>query len=160
MRFEQDEAPTLAKLPDQHFELKHRRRLKVQKNNHVYLAQDKTYYSVPYSCIGSQVEVIYTATLVKIFHLGQCVATHRHTRTAQSKSTCRRRISPCSVAIPSSICNGQRPQRVPSSVFWSIGYCTPDSTLNKPTGVVMVSEHSTANTACTLLSRPATKPLS
>jgi hypothetical protein len=25
MRFEQDEAPTLAKLPDQHFELKHRR---------------------------------------------------------------------------------------------------------------------------------------
>lgn len=87
MRFEQDEAPTLAKLPDQHFELKHRRRLKVQKNNHVYLAQDKTYYSVPYSCIGSQVEVIYTATLVKIFHLGQCVATHRRTHTPHTHCT-------------------------------------------------------------------------
>ncbi len=78
-RFDLDERPMLAPLPAQPFELTYRRRLKAQKNNHVYLAQDRTYYSLPFTCIGSTVEVIYTARLVKIFHQGQCVAVHKRT---------------------------------------------------------------------------------
>lgn len=78
-RFECDERSTLAALPAQPFEFTYRRQLKAQKNNHVYLAQDRTYYSLPFTCIGSTVEVIYTATLVKIFHQGQCVAVHQRT---------------------------------------------------------------------------------
>jgi hypothetical protein len=78
-RFVDDEARTLAALPAQPFELIYRRRLKAQRNNHIYLAQDRTYYSVPYTCIGSTVEVIYTATLIKVYHQGSCVAVHRRT---------------------------------------------------------------------------------
>ncbi len=78
-RFDDDEAPALATLPAQPFELIYRRRLKAQRNNHIYLAQDRTYYSVPYTCIGSTVEVIYTTTLIKVYHQGSCVAVHRRT---------------------------------------------------------------------------------
>ncbi len=86
-RFDLDERPTLAPLPAQPFEPIYRRQLKAQKNNHVYLAQDRTYYSLPYTCIGNTVEVIYTARLVKIFHQGQCVAVHTRTYVPSANVT-------------------------------------------------------------------------
>lgn len=46
-RFLSAEKQLLSPLPQQLFELKHYRELKVARNNHVYLAQDKHYYSVP-----------------------------------------------------------------------------------------------------------------
>jgi transposase len=66
-RFLADERHLLGPLPEQSFELKYYRELKAAKNNHIYLTQDKHYYSVPYTYIGSQVKVIYTRTLVRIY---------------------------------------------------------------------------------------------
>jgi hypothetical protein len=45
-RFVDDEARTLTALPAQPFELIYRRRLKAQRNNHIYLAQNLTIYSL------------------------------------------------------------------------------------------------------------------
>jgi len=71
-----DEKPMLRPLPLQPFELNYYRQLKVAHNNHVYLAQDKHYYSVPYTFTGSKVKVIYTRTLVCIYCKGEQVAVH------------------------------------------------------------------------------------
>jgi hypothetical protein len=45
-KFLADEKHLLQKLPQQPFDVKYYRDLKVAKNNHIYLAQDKHYYRV------------------------------------------------------------------------------------------------------------------
>lgn len=75
-RFLADERHLLSPLPEQPFELKYYRELKVAKNNHIYLAQDKHYYSVPYAYTGSQVKVIYTRSMVHIYAKKQQIALH------------------------------------------------------------------------------------
>ena len=50
-KFLAEERPVLAPLPSVSFELKYYRELTVAKNNHIYLAQDKHYYSVPYTIL-------------------------------------------------------------------------------------------------------------
>jgi transposase len=75
-RFLADERHLLAPLPEGAFELKYYRELKVAKNNHIYLAQDKHYYSVPYAYTGSQAKVTYTRTMVYIYAKGMKIAVH------------------------------------------------------------------------------------
>jgi len=75
-RFLADERHLLGQLPEESFEMKYYRELKAAKNNHIYLTQDKHYYSVPYAYIGSQVKVIYTRTMVHIYAKGTQIAVH------------------------------------------------------------------------------------
>lgn len=75
-RFLAEEKPLLAELPNRNFELKYYRVAKVAKNNHIYLGQDKHYYSVPYRYIGAQVKVIYTRSVVSIYSKSQRIAMH------------------------------------------------------------------------------------
>lgn len=70
------EKSLLAPLPNERFELKHYSQLKVAKNNHIYLGQDKHYYSVPYIHIGATARVIYTRSMVHIYLGGRLVAVH------------------------------------------------------------------------------------
>ena len=75
-KFLADEKHLLQPLPDEPFELKYYRELKVAKNNHIYLAQDKHYYSAPNTHIGLTVKVIYTRSMVHIYSKGQQIAVH------------------------------------------------------------------------------------
>ena len=75
-KFLSDEKHLLQPLPEQPFELKYYRELKVAKNNHIYLAQDKHYYSVPYTYTGQYAKVIYTRSMVYIYVNGEQVAVH------------------------------------------------------------------------------------
>ena len=75
-KFLAEEKKRLAPLPAERFEMKSYNELLVAKNNHVYLSQDKHYYSVPYKLIGSKVKVIYTRSMVYIFSGGKQVAVH------------------------------------------------------------------------------------
>jgi transposase len=75
-KFLADERHLLGQLPEESFEMKYYRELKAAKNNHIYLTQDKHYYSVPYAYIGSQVKVIYTRTMVHIYAKGTQIAVH------------------------------------------------------------------------------------
>jgi transposase len=72
-KFLADEKHLLLPLPEEPFELKYYRELKVAKNNHVYLAQDKHYYSVPYAL---DTKVIYTRSMVYIYAKGRQIAVH------------------------------------------------------------------------------------
>src|SRR5690625_5733884 len=75
-KFLADEKKHLLKLPITPFEIKYYREHKVAKNNHIYLSQDKHYYSVPYTYIGEKTKVIYTRSLVKIYCKGKQIAVH------------------------------------------------------------------------------------
>lgn len=75
-KFLADEKHTLQPLPAEPFEIKYYREHKVAKNNHIYLGMDKHYYSVPFTYIGMRVKVIYTRSLVKIYHKANLIATH------------------------------------------------------------------------------------
>ena len=86
-RFLADEKYLLLPLPAQPFELKYYRLLKVAKNNHIYLSEDKHYYSVPYQHIGKQVQVCYTRSLVHIYCKDQQIALHQRSYKAHGYST-------------------------------------------------------------------------
>lgn len=85
--FDSSERASLQPLPRERFERKSRKSLMVQKNNHIWLGQDKTHYSAPYIYVGQRVDVIYSATLVTIYAEGKCVATHRRTHLANTYCT-------------------------------------------------------------------------
>lgn len=85
--YNSEERERLQSLPMHRFELKSRRSLMVQKNNHIWLSRDKTHYSAPHIYVGRRVEVICTATCVSIYADGRCVATHRRTHLANTYCT-------------------------------------------------------------------------
>lgn len=74
------EKQELAPLPLYRFVIQHYVRVKVQQNCHVYLSEDKHYYSVPYRYIGQLVRVIYTRDQVEIFSHRQRIAYHLRDR--------------------------------------------------------------------------------
>lgn len=86
-KFLSDEKPLLMPLPEESYEIKYYRQLKVMANNHILLYPDKHYYSVPYQHIGQQARVIFTRTLVRIFVRGQLVAVHQRNYSAGKYTT-------------------------------------------------------------------------
>lgn len=90
--FLSNERPLLAPLPENDFELKYYCRLKVAKNNHIYLAKDKHYYSVPYIHIGLKANVIYTRSMVHVYISGNQVAVHQRNYTQGRYSTQREHL--------------------------------------------------------------------
>jgi hypothetical protein len=76
-KFLAEEKVLLGPLPQIPFEMKYYCELKVAKNNHIFLAQDKHYYSVPHAHIGLAVKIIYTRSIVRIYARGEQVALHQ-----------------------------------------------------------------------------------
>ena len=77
----------LMPLPPAPFVIKKYKRAKVQKTSHVYLSEDKHYYSVPYRYIGKHTMIHFSDHLVEVYHKHQRVATHHRDRTASGYST-------------------------------------------------------------------------
>lgn len=86
-RFLAQEKPRLGPLPEEAFQLKYYRISKVAKNGHIYLGQDKHYYSVPYQHIGAKVHVIYTRSVVSVYCKGKRIAMHPRQYTPGRYST-------------------------------------------------------------------------
>jgi transposase len=82
-----NEKPLLGPLPATDFEIKYYRQYKVAKNNHVYLGQDKHYYSVPHIHIGANANVIYTRSMVYIYVANSQVAVHQRNNSPGRYST-------------------------------------------------------------------------
>ncbi len=75
--FLSNEKHTLGELPSLAFEIKYYKEYKLAQNNHIYLSQDKHYYSAPYQHIGQKLKVIYTRSMVRIFHQHNQIAVHK-----------------------------------------------------------------------------------
>ena len=81
------ELPALQPLPAHPYQIRHHKRAKVQKNSHVYLSDDKHYYSVPYRHIGKRVHIRYSERVVEVYYHHQRIATHLRDRTASGYTT-------------------------------------------------------------------------
>lgn len=74
--FNDQEKPKLGPLPEQHFEIKHATKAKVQQNYHVVVGEDWHYYSVPFQYLGQKVKIIYDSDYVEIYLKLDRIAVH------------------------------------------------------------------------------------
>lgn len=75
--FEELDRPELKPLPGQRFELLEWKKPTVNIDYHIAL--DGSFYSVPYTLIGKEVDACLTATTVEVFRGGERVASHART---------------------------------------------------------------------------------
>jgi len=75
--FHSVEKPYLQALPATDYEIRHFKRAKIQKMGHIFLGDDKHYYSVPYQYIGRRVEVRYSRSTVEIYYNNHRLCTHK-----------------------------------------------------------------------------------
>jgi hypothetical protein len=74
--FQDFELPQMRPLPSEVFEVRKTVQAKIQRNHHVFLGEEKNYYSVPWACVGEQAEVVYTSTIVEVYLKGRRIAIH------------------------------------------------------------------------------------
>lgn len=85
--FLEQEKPLLSPLPAQPFTLLVQKAATVQKNYHVFLSDDRHYYSVPYQFIGKKVDVRYNEISVEVYHQSKRIASHIRSRKSGSYTT-------------------------------------------------------------------------
>ena len=78
--FEAYERNTLKPLPVRMYDFKKFSTATVQINYHVYLGEDKRYYSVPYRFKGNKISIIYTDRIVEMFYRNERIAIHERER--------------------------------------------------------------------------------
>lgn len=74
--YEELDKPALQLLPARSYELKKYVKATVYKTSHVWLGEDKHYYSVPYRYMGKKVKIAYTTHTVEIYYNYQRIAAH------------------------------------------------------------------------------------
>jgi transposase len=74
--FEELDKPALQPLPARPYELKKYVKATVYKTSHVWLGEDKHYYSVPYRYMGKKVKIAYTTHSVEVYYNYQRIAAH------------------------------------------------------------------------------------
>jgi transposase len=85
--FNQIEKEQLNPLVNNLYELKTFNQCRVQYNHHIYLKEDKHYYSVPFQYTGKQVMVNYTSGLVEIYFNNLRIALHKRNRQQYGYTT-------------------------------------------------------------------------
>jgi hypothetical protein len=92
--FRKIEKDALSLLPVEKYELRFYKRLKVQFNYHVYLSDDRHYYSVPYQHRGSHIDLLYTDSIVEMYKNNVRIALHRRSRAKFGYSTIKEHMPP------------------------------------------------------------------
>jgi transposase len=85
--FNEIEKNELKALPVARYDLKEFCKLKVQYNHHIYLKDDKHYYSVPFRFTGKMVTVKHGARVIEIYHNNKRIALHQRNRAAYAYTT-------------------------------------------------------------------------
>lgn len=85
--FNETERAHLAPLPPERYEIRKYKRLKVQFNYHIYLNDDKHYYSVPYRFRGRHVDIFYTEKTVEIYENNIRIASYIRNRKPNEYTT-------------------------------------------------------------------------
>lgn len=82
--FDTYELPQMRDLPPKLFEIKKTTVAKAQRNYHVYLGEEKNYYSLPYRYVGKKTTIVYTRKIVEIYVDNQRVALHKRLQTGRT----------------------------------------------------------------------------
>ena len=75
--FDEVEKEALLPLPATKYQLRDFQKVRVQYNHHVYLKEDKHYYSVPWKYTGKEVLLVYSAALIEVYANHQRIACHK-----------------------------------------------------------------------------------
>lgn len=75
--FERYELSQMRSLPSQLFEVKKITKAKVQRNYHVFLGEEKNFYSVPYRYVGAKATLIYSPKAVEVYVDNERIAIHQ-----------------------------------------------------------------------------------
>jgi transposase len=71
------EYPVMKNLPSDLFEIKKTITAKVRRNYHVFIGEEKNFYSVPFNHVGKEATVVYTSKMVEVYIDNQRVAVHQ-----------------------------------------------------------------------------------
>ena len=85
--FNETEKSELKPLPREMYEFKRFCKLKVQFNYHIFLSEDRHYYSVPYQHRGKKVDVMYTESTVDISYNHVRLTFHKRDRQLNGYTT-------------------------------------------------------------------------
>jgi len=85
--FLETEKSALMPLPVEKYQLRGFKTIKAQFNYHVYFTEDKHYYSVPHRLRGSNVDLIYTQSVIEIFYKKRRITTHKRDITPGGYTT-------------------------------------------------------------------------
>jgi transposase len=85
--FDEVERGVLSPLPVRSYELKQQSFATVMLNGHIYLGQDKHYYSVPHQFIRKKVKLLYSAGQVEVYYRYNRIAIHPRIYKPYSYST-------------------------------------------------------------------------
>ena len=87
MLFDEVEKQQLTPLPQSRYQIKYQAFVTVMQNGHVYLGQDKHYYSVPYQYIRKKVKILYSSNQIEIFYKYNRIAVHKRIKSKYSYTT-------------------------------------------------------------------------
>jgi len=87
MLFDEVEKQQLSPLPQSRYQIKYQAFATVMQNGHVYLGQDKHYYSVPYQYIRKKVKILYSSSQVEVFYKYNRIAVHKRIKSPYSYTT-------------------------------------------------------------------------
>jgi transposase len=85
--FNEIEKNQLQPLPKDRYEIRHYQVSKVEFNHHIYLREDKHYYSVPYQYTGQKVKTLYTTRNVEVYKENVRIALHKRNRRPYGYTT-------------------------------------------------------------------------
>jgi transposase len=92
--FNEIEKNALNPLPVEDYTIRHFNKCKVHFNYHLYLLEDKHYYSVPYQHRGKHVEVRYTSSIVEIYLKNKRIAIHKRDFRKHGYTTIKDHMAP------------------------------------------------------------------
>jgi transposase len=81
------ECDMLMPLPAVRYEIKEFLKLRVAFNYHVYLKEDKHYYSVPSQYYNKEVKLVYTFSIVEVYYHNERIAIHSRNRKPYGYTT-------------------------------------------------------------------------
>lgn len=120
--FDQDEKKLLTPLPEHPFEVKMRKKVKVQKHYHIWLSyrgDPGHYYSVPYQYVTKEVQVVFDNQVIEIFHEYKRIAIHPRSHRTGRYSTIKAHMPENHQAVA----NGMDPEQLMARAQ-TIGPCT------------------------------------
>lgn len=85
--FDEIEKSVLQNLPNQKYIKRQFKKLKAQYNYHIYLSEDKHYYSVPYRFRRRQIVVIFTDKIIELYFKNQRIALHKRSNAPNQYTT-------------------------------------------------------------------------
>lgn len=85
--FNDIEKNELQPLPKERYEIRRFQVSRVEFNHHIYLRDDKHYYSVPYQYTGQKVKTLYTERNVEIYYDNVRIALHKRDRRPYGYTT-------------------------------------------------------------------------